>query len=859
MTRTSLRLPEANKVKGFFKKEYIRLIIIALIIVFALAPLLSLFFSLSAEDFSYMFQDRKFYQSILYSLLYSFVGAGISVVLAVATAFLLHRAQIRYKKIIVLLLTLPMLVPSLSIGLGMKTFLGTSGLWYQMTGMSIDSTGLHSLILSSIVLSFPTAFLVIYDSFHYENRQVYDAAKTLAISPARQFFGITLPYLKTPIISAFFASMSLIFSDYGLPMEVAGTIDTLPMYLYEQINSTYEYGRAAIVGFFLLLPAIASFVVDIFSKESVSEEPGVYFEKKNKAFDIFSLIAILLVAFILFIPQLSFILLAFFKKFPNDMSLTWDNFSGLFSSRSGPGIGRYLSNSLIIALLVGLFGTIFAYLSAYFTTRVPGKVGRTIHFASLSSISIPGIVLGIGYITLFKGTHGFFYGTLGILVVVNIIHFYGSPYILARDCFAKMNKEYENVGSTLGLSKASIFFKVLIPNSLTTLVEMFSYFFINSMVTISAVSFLCRYVNQPLAVLITNYEKTSNYEMQAVISIVIFAINILAKFSFACASHFINKNNEKEKKNDMALSRFQFDLMTYVEKQQNIPFNQRKLSDDLKISVAALLREIKNLTQENLVQIDMGNNLSLTEQGYKALEPYRVKRAIIIAAGFGSRMAPVTLDTPKPLVKIHDVRIIDTLLDALIAKGITDIVLVRGYKKNQFDVLKEKYPSLVFLDNAEFNVTNNISSLMRAIGYIDSCYICEADLYLSNPDLIRKYEYTSNYLGAKVNETDDWCFFKKGRYIKKYQMGGEDCYQAYGISFWSEEDSQKLQYYLPKVYHSRAGKENFWEATVFRAYKKKFKIEIRNCHKSDIVEIDNFSELVALDDSYANYPRHEEY
>ena len=166
MTHTSLRLPETNKVKGFFKKEYIRLIIIALIIIFALAPLLSLFFSLSAEDVSYMFQDRKFYQSILYSLLYSFVGAGISVVLAVATAFLLHRAQIRYKKIIVLLLTLPMLVPSLSIGLGMKTFLGTSGLWYQMTGMSIDSTGLHSLILSSIVLSFPTAFLVLYDSFH---------------------------------------------------------------------------------------------------------------------------------------------------------------------------------------------------------------------------------------------------------------------------------------------------------------------------------------------------------------------------------------------------------------------------------------------------------------------------------------------------------------------------------------------------------------------------------------------------------------------------------------------------------------------------------------------------------------------
>ncbi len=851
--------PFISHAKGFLKKEYIRLIIIALIAIFALAPLLSLFFSLSADDFVYMFHDRKFYFSILYSLLYSMLGAGIAVLISLFTAYFLSRAQVRYKKIIVLILTLPMLVPSLSIGLGIKTFLGTSGLLYQMCGIAVDSTGFHSLILSSIVLAFPTSFLILYDALQYENRQVYDAAKTMAISPIRQFFGITIPYLRTPLISAFFASMSLIFSDYGLPMEVAGTIDTLPMYLYEQINSTYEYGRAAIVGFFLLLPAIASFVLDILSKENTSEEHAPSSETTSRLFNILSLIGIFFVAFLLFIPQLSFILLAFFKKFPTDMSFTLDNFANLFASRNGPGIGRYLANSLEIAFLVGIFGTIFSYLTAYFTTRVSGKTGRLIHFASLSSIAIPGIVLGIGYITLFKGTHGFFYGTMAILVVVNIVHFFGSPYLLARDCFAKMNKEYEQVGASLGLSRTSIFFRVLVPNSISTLIEMFSYFFVNSMVTISAVSFLCRYVNQPLAVLITNYEKTGNYEMQAVISLVILAINVIAKFSFACISHFVNKASGKEKKDIMALTRFQFDLLTYIEKREAVSFNQRQLSDDLKVSVSALLKEIKNLSQQTFIQVDMEKRISLTEQGLKALEPYRVKRAIIIAAGFGSRMAPVTLETPKPLVKIHGKRIIETLLDALIEKGITDIVIVRGYKKNQFDDLKERYPTLTFLDNTEFNTTNNISSMMRAIDYIDSCYICEADLYISNPELIRKYEYTTNYLGAKVNETDDWCFFKKGRYVGKYQMGGEDCYQAFGISFWNESDSEKLRYYLPKVYHSRAGKEHFWEAVVFRSYRKKFKVEIRSCHKSDIVEIDNFSELVALDDSYANYPKHEEF
>ena len=843
----------------FLKKEWGRLLIVVLMAVFALAPLLAMLFSLSADDFVYMFADHRFYQSIGFSLLYSSVAAVVSVGLSLLIAFLLDRSHLKHKKVFVLLLTLPMLVPSISIGLGFRTFLGTSGFLDQITGLETSATGLGSLILSSIVLSFPTSFLIVYDAFHYEDKSVYDAARTLGISPISQFFSITIPSLKGAIISSFFASLSLIFSDYGLPMEVAGTIQTLPMYLYEQVNSTFEYGRAAIVGLFLLLPAIASFIVDIFVKESASEESSAGNMEKSKLFDGITLASIIVFSLLLFIPQLSFIALAFIKSFPNNMAFTWDNFSGLFKSSSGPGISRYVINSLEMSLLVGVIGTALAYLTAYFTSRVPGKLGKGIHFISVSSIAIPGIVLGVGYILMFKGTHGFFYGTMAILVVVNVIHFFGSPYLMAKDSLSKMNKEYENVGSTLGLSKPRIFFRVLIPNSIPTLIEMFSYFFLNSMVTISAVSFLCRYVNQPLAVLITNYEKTGNYAMQAVISFVIFGINVIAKCLFTGVSSVLARLTGKTPRTSPSLSRIEFNYLAYLEAHSRLPYDEHLLSNNLKISVSALSRLTKDLGERNLLQIDSNGNVSITEMGLKELEPYRVKRAIILAAGFGSRMAPVTLDTPKPLVKVHGKRIIEPLLDALYAKGITDIVLVRGYKKDQFDCLKEKYPTITFLDNTEFNVTNNISSLMRCIDYVDRCYILEADLLISNPNLIRKYEYETSYMGAKVVETDDWCFdVKKGR-IVNYRMGGDDCYQAYGISFWNEEDSEKLRIYIPKLYYSHAGKENFWDGCIFRAYKNKFKIALHSCTKSDIVEIDNFSELVALDDSYANYPRHEEY
>ena len=182
---------------------------------------------------------------------------------------------------------------------------------------------------------------------------------------------------------------------------------------------------------------------------------------------------------------------------------------------------------------------------------------------------------------------------------------------------------------------------------------------------------------------------------------------------------------------------------------------------------------------------------------------------------------------------------------------------MRGYKKEQFDQLLEKYPTIRFIDNPEYNITNNISSAIHAIDVIDRCYICEADLYITNPDVINKYEYCSNYLGAKVSETDDWCFKKRNGAASGYQMGGTDCYQAFGISYWDGGDAEKLKVDLRRVYASRGGKENLWEVVPLRIMKKNYRLEIRKCHKSDIIEIDNFIELIAADSSYSQYPGYE--
>lgn len=300
----------------------------------------------------------------------------------------------------------------------------------------------------------------------------------------------------------------------------------------------------------------------------------------------------------------------------------------------------------------------------------------------------------------------------------------------------------------------------------------------------------------------------------------------------------------------MERTRYQFELLAFVEKQSPLAYTHRMLSDSLCISGTAISRELNVLLEKGLL-LDSGGLLSITEAGLAALEPYRVKRAVILAAGFGSRMVPATLDRPKPLVTVGGVRIIDTLLDALVAVGITDITIVRGYKKESFDVLLEKYPFLTFVDNDIYDKTNNISSAMAALDKIDGCYLCEADLYITNPQVITKYQYCSNILGAYALETDDWCFKQEGGRITDYRKGGAYCYNYYGISYWTPRDSARLRTDFLQVYQEEpGGRDYFWEFIPLVLRKEHYRVEIRQCRKADIMEIDNFYELMQLDPSY---------
>ncbi len=293
------------------------------------------------------------------------------------------------------------------------------------------------------------------------------------------------------------------------------------------------------------------------------------------------------------------------------------------------------------------------------------------------------------------------------------------------------------------------------------------------------------------------------------------------------------------------MTRNQFNILEILVSGESL--SQRQLKDKLNISLGLVNKTMKELSDLNYVK-----NGKITADGRTALEPYRVKRAVFLAAGFGTRLVPITFNAPKPLVKVKGQRMIDGLIDACLAAGIGEIYVVRGYLAEQFDQLLYKYPTIKFLENPQFNEANNIRSALAARDLLSNAYVLEADILLHTPSLIKPYQYCSNFLGVKKDRVDDWCCTVKDGIIVDERLGGEgdNLYRIIGISYWDEEDGQKLSRDIQEIYQNPGGKERFWEQVPLVYRRDHYRIEIRECSEEDVTEIDTFKELKAADPTY---------
>lgn len=501
---------------------------ILLIVFFSIAvilPLIRMLFSLAKTDIIGMITSERFLVALGNSFFVSTVSTVISILLATALSWAIVRTGIRMKCVWRSLFTLPMLIPSLSHGTGLYVLLGANGLLTRMLHLNSNIYGFWGIVIGSVMYSFPVAFLMISDVLKYEDSLPYEAADVLGISKFKQFTSITLPYLQKPMISAVFAIFTLIITDYGVPLMIGGHYITLPVMMYQDVIGLLDFGKGSVIGLVLLLPAFAAFMVDQLNKDSGNT--GFITKPfkicRNRLRDSVAYLFCAIVSLFVLLPIAAFAILAFVTKYPLDFSFTFKNIIRAFQMQAG----GFLLNSVVIAFCVSVFGVVISYAAAYCTARMKSKLSKLIHLMSITSLAIPGLVLGISYVLFFKGS--FIYGTIAILVLVNMTHFIASPYLMAYNTLGKLNHNLEATGATLGVRRLRIIFDVLVPQSKATIAEMFVYFFVNSMMTISAVSFLANIRTQPISLMITIFESQMMLECTAFVSLVILAVNLLFK------------------------------------------------------------------------------------------------------------------------------------------------------------------------------------------------------------------------------------------------------------------------------------------------------------------------------------------
>jgi iron(III) transport system permease protein len=487
-------------------------------------PLFTMFAQMDGNVIQKVIGGPQFGNALLHSLIAAALSTLISVTLAYLLAAAIWRSSIRCKGFLSVIIVLPMLIPSISHGMGLVLLFGNNGL---LTGLLGGGTiyWLSGIVIGSVLYSLPVAYLMFADIMKYEDNSPYEAAKVLGIPPLRRFLCITLPYLKKPLISIIFSTFTLVITDYGVPLMIGGKYTTIPVVMYQEVIGQLDFAKGAVYGTILLIPAVLAFVIDLCNKDQkrIGFVEKTVQPSKNRLVTCVSYLFCSVVAIAIILPVLAFVLLAFAEDYPSRLVFTFDNVLKTLQLRAG----EYLLNSVLVALGVSVLGVVIAFITAYLSSRMKSKTGKFLHLSIITTAAIPGIVLGLSYVLTFRTSP--IYGTLVILILVNMVHFIASPYLMIYNSLSKVNENLEGVGHTLGIDRFHMIKDVILPICRETLAEMFAYFFVNCMMTISAVSFLATTANKPVSLMINQFEAQSQLGAAAVVSLMILLVNLAMK------------------------------------------------------------------------------------------------------------------------------------------------------------------------------------------------------------------------------------------------------------------------------------------------------------------------------------------
>lgn len=517
--------------------RFLYITILSLFAFFLLVPLIILFVRsfgigerVTSDHYLSVLANKEMAASFINSIKISALTGIITTALAFILAYSIHCTRLfqPLKSMIKAGVLIPMLLPTITYGFAIMYSFGNQGLITSIFGDSLFNIyGFNGLLIGYVIYTIPAAFLLISNSFIYIDKKFIVVSKLMGDGNARSFWNTIIRPLLGTLGGAYVLSFVLSFTDFGIPASIGGAYTVAATQLYQvMLGSIPDFNNGAVIAVLMLMPAILGVML------------LNYLERFNFHYDNFSqiemvpntlrdvslgLISSLILAGVLSIFAVMLIA-PFLNSFPYDMTFTLKHFETILQSGDLLAVYR---NSLIIAVLTAIGGTLLAYSSALLNVRTPLKGKKAMDAVSMMTNTVPGMVLGISYLLLFNGSS--LQGTFMIIILCNMVHYFTTPYLMAKNSLMKMNPSWETTGELLGDSWVKTVYRVIVPNSVKTLLEMFSYYFINSMVTISGVIFLVTAQTSIVASKIKELQHFAKFNEIFVLSLLIFATNLVVK------------------------------------------------------------------------------------------------------------------------------------------------------------------------------------------------------------------------------------------------------------------------------------------------------------------------------------------
>lgn len=501
------------------------------------------------ENYTSVLTGKGFAEAFGNSIVISLTSAVISTVLAFFLAYSIQYTNLgaKYKKLIRLLAVLPMLLPTITYGFAIIYSFGKQGLLTKLMGTQLfDIYGFGGLLFGYVIYTLPISFLLILNTMGYIDKKFMVVSRVMGDSSITTFFQTVFRPLLGTLAASIVQCFFLCFTDYGIPASVGGKYEVVATVLYnEMLGSIPDFQQGAVVAMLMLVPSIISIVLLRYL-----ERYNIRYNKisaielqKNPLRDWFCGIVSGIILLILVSIFLVIFVVPFVEEWPYQTSFTLEHLQAVLNDNSLTMVYR---NSIFVAVLTAVLGLLITYGAALVTARsnMKHRWKGIINSIALITNTIPGMVIGIAYMLIFSGTP--LQNTFWLMILCNVVHFFSTPYLMMKNSLEKLNSSWETTASLMGDTWMKTIVRIVTPNMKSTILEVFSYYFVNAMVTVSAVIFIAGARTMVLTTKIKELQYYTKFNEVFVLSLFILGTNLIVKGILGYVIKRENKKKEKE-------------------------------------------------------------------------------------------------------------------------------------------------------------------------------------------------------------------------------------------------------------------------------------------------------------------------